>query len=329
MTLASPPTGEHSEENHAPILAVALSPDFARDRHCFAAGPAGLQRSNDGGKSWEQAMPFEAPYPVLAIALSPDYARDGQLFAGITGGVMRSWTHGEAWSMAAIGNPPATIVCLAVSPAFGQDSLVLAGSETDGVFRSADRGTTWQPWNFGLLDLQVLCLGLSPAFTRDETVFAGVSSGVFHSTNGGRAWRETAFPIQVAPVLCLAVSPAFERDGVLFAGTESAGLYRSPDRGRSWTPIGPDPTRGTVNAILLDAEFPVRPHLLVATENGLLLSRDGGESWTVWAEVKDVLALAIERGQLAGRKRVLAGLSSGGVRLISPISQKNSHAIRD
>lgn len=328
MTLAPPRTGELTAEIDGPVLSVALSPDFARDRKCFAASPAGLHSSGDGGKTWERAIPFEVPYPALTVALSPDYARDGQLFAGITGGVMRSWTYGQTWSMAAVGNPPATILCLAVSPAFSQDSVVFAGSETDGVFRSADRGTTWQPWKFGLMDLQVLCLGLSPAFARDESVFAGVSSGVFHSKNGGRAWRETAFPIEAAPVLCLALSPEFDRDGVLFAGTESAGLYRSADRGLTWTPIGPHPAQGTVNAILLDGGFATRPHLLIATDQGLFVSRDSGQSWMIWASAPDVLALAGEPGPAVAWQRVLAGLSGGGATWISPDSPEN-HRVLD
>ena len=36
------------------VVALAASPDFARDGSCFAATMAGLYRSHDAGRSWRR-----------------------------------------------------------------------------------------------------------------------------------------------------------------------------------------------------------------------------------------------------------------------------------
>ena len=148
--------------------------------------------------------------------------------------------------------------------------------------RSGDRGLHWEAWNFGLLDLNVLCLGISPDFANDETLFAGTDTGVFRSTNGGRAWREVEFPSDWAPVLSLALSPGYSGDGTLFAGTEVCGIFASRDGGSSWQRLGEERLTGAVNSILLGPEFPAKEDMLVLHEDALLVSRDGGGTWSEW-----------------------------------------------
>jgi photosystem II stability/assembly factor-like uncharacterized protein len=186
----------------------------------------------------------------------------------------------------------------------------------DGVFSSSNRGGHWVAWNFGLLDLNTICLAISPDFARDETLFVGVDSGIFRSTNGGRAWREVDFSPDLAPVLSLALSPAYAEDGILFAGTESQGLFRSEDRGRTWTRLGEDIVRGAVNAILLSAEFPEKADILVMLGDGLLLSRDGGQSWAEWgsdAEFGEGLTCVAAPQGVGPDAPLLVGLIDGGV----------------
>ena len=218
----------------------------------------------------------------MAIAISPDFASDRTVFAGVPGGILRSFDGGENWDVVQLPSPPPVVSALVISPDYVRDGILLAGTVEDGVFSTSNRGGHWVAWNFGLLDLNTICLAISPDFARDETLFVGVDSGIFRSTNGGRAWREVDFPLELAPVLSLALSPAYAEDGILFAGTESHGLYRSEDRGRTWTRLGEDIVRNAVNAILLSPEFPEKADVLVMLGDGLLLSRDGGQSWSEW-----------------------------------------------
>jgi photosystem II stability/assembly factor-like uncharacterized protein len=186
----------------------------------------------------------------------------------------------------------------------------------DGVFSSSNRGGHWVAWNFGLLDLNTICLAISPDFGRDETLFVGTDSGIFRSTNGGRAWREVDFALELAPVLSLALSPGYSEDGILFAGTESHGLHRSDDRGRSWVRVGATIIIEAVNAILLSPEFPEKADLLAVLSDGLLLSRDGGGSWSDWktgVEFDEGLASAAAPQGLDPAAPLLVGLVDGGV----------------
>jgi photosystem II stability/assembly factor-like uncharacterized protein len=299
--------------------ALATSPTFAQDGICFAARGSGLYRSEDGGLTWQPAyesLDLKAPLPTMAVAISPAFASDRTVFVGVPGGILRSFDGGENWDVVQLPSPPPVVSALVISPDYAHDGIVLAGTVEDGVFSTSNRGGNWVAWNFGLLDLNTICLAISPDFARDETLFVGTDSGIFRSTNGGRAWREVDFPLELAPVLSLALSPGYSQDGMLFAGTESHGLYRSEDRGRSWIRLGADRIIDTVNAILLSPAFPEKADILVMQAAGILLSRDGGGSWSDWETGVDVdvgLACAAAPHGLDPGAPFLVGLVDGGV----------------
>jgi len=313
-----------TEENRIEDVtyALATSPNFARDGICFAARGSGLYRSHDGGEAWQFAydgLNLEAPLATMAVVVSPYFESDGSVFAGVPGGVLRSYDGGTTWHVTTLPSPPPVVSALVISPDYARDGTLLAGTLEDGVFRSADRGRRWTAWNFGLLDLDVFCVAISPDFGRDETLFVGTETGIFRSTNGGRAWREVNFPIDLAPVISLALSPGYADDGVLFAGTESHGLFGSDDRGRTWSRLAEAAITGAVNAIVLSPQFPARPDLLVMLSDALLVSRDGGGTWSDWKP-----GLALEEGMasvaapqgLDPDAPLLIGLAEGGVLLL-------------
>jgi photosystem II stability/assembly factor-like uncharacterized protein len=299
--------------------AIATSPDFAQDGICFAARRSGLYRSNDGGDTWYfvyDTLSLETPLATLAVAVSPDFAGDKSVFAGVPGGVLRSFDAGESWRITPFPSPPPVVSSLVISPHYAHDGVLLAGTIEDGVFRSADRGSHWVAWNFGLLDLGVLCMVISADFARDETLFAGTETGLFCSTNGGRAWREVDFPTNLAPVLCMALSPDYAYDGTLFAGTESHGLYRSYDRGHSWSRLGEEILTDAVNAVTLAPRFPASSEVLVMLTDRLLWSGDGGISWSDWKADRIFdrgLASLVAPLGLGPDTPLLVGLAEGGV----------------
>ncbi|MEJ5198595.1 MAG: hypothetical protein WHX53_06700 [Anaerolineae bacterium] len=301
------------------VYALAASPAFDRDGICFAARGSGLYRSTDGGATWQLAyasLGLDEAVATPAVAISPDFPSDHTVFAGVAGAILRSYDGGQTWYVSSLPTPPPVVSCLAVSPDYVRDGVVFAGTMEDGVFRSSDRGDHWVRWNFGLLDLHVMALALSPAFAADETLFAGVESGIFRSTNGGRAWREVPFPTDLAPVLSLALSPGFKQDGFLLAGTEEHGLWCSHDAGRSWSRLGEGMIEGSVNAILLAADFPRTPMILVVTSEGVRVSSDAGKTWdevVVDLPADDsVVAVSAPLGLKPGAP-LLLGLSAGAV----------------
>lgn len=301
------------------VYALAASSGFARDGVCFAARGSGLYRSDDGGNTWQfayHALNLETPVPTMAVVVSPDFESDQSVFAGVPGGILRSYDGGKSWHAAELRSPPPIVSALVISPDYARDGTLLAATLEDGVFRSADRGRHWAAWNFGLLDLNVLCLVISTGFADDETLFVGTETGIFRSTNGGRAWREVDFPTDFAPVLSLALSPGCASDGVLFAGTESCGLLRSDDGGGTWARLGEKVTTDAVNAILLSPEFPAKTDILLLLSSTLLISRDGGESWSDWKAGVDLgqgAACVAAPFGLDIDAPLLVGLAEGGV----------------
>jgi hypothetical protein len=269
-------------------LVFALAAPAGPGGPCFAGRAAGLFRSDDSGRSWQDAYASLLAGQVLAtsaVALSPDFEHDRTVFAGVSGGVLRSTDGGRTWRSAIFPPPAPAVVALAVSSNYARDDTLFAGTAEDGIFISSDGGSTWTAWNFGLMDMNVLCLAISPDFARDETLFAGTTTGLFVSANGGRAWREVGLPVDLAVVLSLAISPDYALDRTVFAGTEEHGLLRSARRpghpGLDWERVDPgliDP----INAILLGPGFPARPDVLALHGSQLYFSYDGGGAFYPW-----------------------------------------------
>src|SRR5262245_13749574 len=140
------------------VYAMSATPDSTLS---LAAKQSGLQRSDDGGKSWHQVIltPGHDEQPsVTALALSKGIDDTLHLLAGVPGGVIISRDRGTNWMAAALASPPPFVTALALSPDYAQDGIAFAATLEDGVFRSDDWGETWQPWGFGLFDLSVLGL---------------------------------------------------------------------------------------------------------------------------------------------------------------------------
>ncbi len=306
------------------VYSLAISPNFAQDNLCFAASSLGLYRSEDGGQTWRSAydsLNLTMSLTTTAIAFSPDFTMDKSLFAAVPGHILRSTDGGHTWRASAIANPAPQTSALVVSPAFAFDGILLLGTLEDGVFRSTDRGEHWSSGNFGLLDLSVNCIAISPDFAKDETLFAGTQTGLFCSINGGRAWREVSMPTGFAPILSLTLSPLFDQDRTVFAGTDSLGLYRSDDRGLTWSAFGPMVGASPINQIVLSSDFRNQPEVLVVLPDGLLFSHDNGQTWTDWkanlAVENQFMCVAFPHGMIQNQP-FLVGQAEAGILPITP-----------
>jgi photosystem II stability/assembly factor-like uncharacterized protein len=287
-----------SESMDAPsreaVLAMAASPDFARDSLVFAATMAGLYRSGDGGQTWKRVEIVAQDLPLFSVAVSPAFAEDGLLFAGaVEGGLLRGVGGGTSWSLAHLGGRQSHCAALALSPEFRRDGIAFAGTMSDGIFQSRTRGESWEARNFGLLDLNVLALAISPGFVQDETLYAATPSGLFRSPNGARAWREVAAPSAEAPVQCMALAAPAAGPGTLFAGTDGAGVFRSDDRGATWQPSGATLAEACVNGLALSPDFARDRTVLALTDAELHVSRDAGMHWERCAVASEALCLAV------------------------------------
>jgi len=304
------------------IYDLASSPNFADSPLCFAAGNTGLLRSQDGGRTWSDALTslnLSEALPIASVVISPAFATDKTVIAGTSGGILRSGDGGDTWQIVEFPSPPPFITSLAISPNYERDGVIFAGTLEDGVFVSRDRGYLWNTWNFGLLVLNVLALAVSPAFAEDETIYAAVESGIFRSTNGGRAWREIPFDLDHAPVISLALSPQFAEDGVVMAGTEQHGLFKSENGGQAWEHLNSADIIGSVDAILLSSEFPFKPDLLALTGGEVLISNDGAATWRPWPgaiTIDEPLTAVLAPTGLDENAPLLGAIMNQGVKII-------------
>lgn len=248
----------------------------------YAARQSGLYRIGAGGEErnlYQSWLP-DQELPTLAIAADRDL-----LLAGINGGVARSQDGGASWAAQPFRAPAPLVTCLALSPGFEGDGCALAGTFEDGIFRSTDGGETWRAVNHGLFDHSVYALALSPGFATDGIAYVGAGSGIYRSDNGGTLWWDLTMPAGDETVLSLALT----EDGELYAGCEAHGLLRSNDAGESWEALLE--TDGAVNGVALARDGAI----IAQVDDGVLLSRDEGASWSkLAAENVDCMALDAE-----------------------------------
>jgi photosystem II stability/assembly factor-like uncharacterized protein len=155
----------------------------------------------------------------------------------------------------------------------------------DGIIRADEVGDGWKAERL-LSTSGAQCLAVDPA--DPDVVYAGLrTGGVRRSVDGGQGWADCRLP--EPGVFSLAVSAA---DGADYAGTEPSRLFRSDDRGESWSeleallelPSRPNwsfPPRPWTSHVRWIAPSPHDADLLlVGIElGGLMRSPDGGQSW--------------------------------------------------
>jgi photosystem II stability/assembly factor-like uncharacterized protein len=129
---------------------------------------------------------------------------------------------------------------------------------------------------------------VAPSPVDGQRIWAGTDDGLIHVTaDGGRTWTDVTPPaLRDRPWSKVSLIDASPFDaGTAYAAINTFRLddlrphiYRTRDRGRSWTEITTGiPDGGIVNTV---REDPVRPGLLFAgTERAVYVSFDDGESW--------------------------------------------------
>lgn len=298
------------------VLDVVVDPELT-DTIYIAAASGGVWRSNDAGRTFEQAWPIELPQAIGALAIDSQ----GVLYAGTgeTGpgggsmtyggnGVYRSTDRGETWEHLGLDGT-SRIGRIAIDPTDDATVLVAASgnlfrdSEERGLYRSTDAGRSWElvlpgeNLSTGAADVaidtedpdHILATMWDHRREPDIRRYNGVGSGLFVSRDGGDTWsRVPGFgPNRALGRIGVAFAPS-DPDVVYTTASGESGLYagafKSIDGGRSWIPIAHE---GVVannfvfgwwfGRIYVDPEDP--DHVF---QHGLYLaeSEDGGITWT-------------------------------------------------
>jgi ligand-binding sensor domain-containing protein len=226
-------------------------------------GSHGLYRRLDCALPWQQLPRFtdRSVYALLATG-------NGRVYAAIYGdGIFASTDQGNTWQEASNGLANRYVYALTSHPS-DPEKLYAA---SDRVYKSTDAGGAWIPTGNGLTSTEINCLTI--VTDAPQVILAGTSDkGIFRSTNGGDSWQQSNSGLSSMVVWSLAVSHTDSR--VLFAGT-NGGVFRSDDRGASWTYAGLGKT------YCLTAHPDTRRTIYAGTDgSGVFISKDDGLSWT-------------------------------------------------
>jgi photosystem II stability/assembly factor-like uncharacterized protein len=216
------------------IFAIDIDP---RDpNHIIASACSGIYESDNAGNSWAkvQGIPSQSRR-TRAIVQHPSIP--GLVFAGTTEGFWRSDRGGKADSWMVTTSRQLEINSIAIHPSRPQ--TVYIGTNNYGVMVSNDGGKNFLPTNGGYSGRfanVILADREMPNRIYASTINTTTGGGfLFVSNDNGETWRPSmrSMPNRLITYAILQDS----RDAnLIYLGT-NLGVYRSIDRGASWSPV--------------------------------------------------------------------------------------------
>jgi photosystem II stability/assembly factor-like uncharacterized protein len=273
----------------------------------------GIYRSADAGKTWTHlALRDGQQIPALAV----DPANPNRLFAAVLGhpygrnterGIFRSQDGGETWEKVLYKDENTGGSDVAIDP---KDPRIVYASMWDarlgpwedknsyedthgGLFKSTDGGSTWKQLTNGLpkdlVQINVAIAASDPnriyatLSTKEEGAYAsGKGLAVYRSDDGGMNWRKItddprpAMKIGGGDLPVPRVDP--QNPDVVYS--TSIVTCKSIDGGKSWISLRGAPGGDDYQNLWINPRNP--EILLLVSDQGAVVSVNGGESWSSW-----------------------------------------------
>lgn len=305
------------------IVAGACALAFAASA-LAAPAPAGAARTDSKLKTATFAgLKFRSIGPAVNSGRISDLAvhpKDKSTWYVATsyGGVWKTTNAGTTFSPIFDEQGTSSIGCVTLDPrdplvvwvGTGENNSQRAVGWGDGVYRSPDGGKTWE--NVGLKASEHI--GSVIVDPRDSKVVyvaaqgplwaSGGDRGVYRTLDGGRTWKrvlhvddwtganEVRFDPRDPDVLFATTYQRHRKVWALIDGGPGSGIWKSTDRGETWTRMKNGLPKGDMGRIGIVLP-PLEPGAIVATveaapdEKGTYRSDDGGVNWT---KLNDVTA---------------------------------------
>jgi len=259
----------------------------------------GMYKSTDAGKTWKHIGLADTsqisrvrihprnPDLVYVAALGHIYGQNQER------GVFRTEDGGETWKKILFRSDKAGAIDLILDPlnpriiyaaiweACRTPYSLTSGGPGSGLFKSTDGGDTWKEIsrNKGLPKGMLGKIGVTVSAAKPDRVWAiieAMDGGVFCSDDGGETWsrmnNERRLRQRAWYYSRIYADPK-DAETVYVLNT---GLYRSVDRGKTYTSIRVP--HGDNHDLWIDPENPKR--MINGNDGGANVSYNGGVSWT-------------------------------------------------
>ena len=289
---------------------MSIMIDQSDASHVFASACSGIYHSPDGGANWTKfkGIPKDSRRTVHILQ---DPKRPMTVYAATTEGLWKTSDDGATWRM--ITPVSWSILSMVIDPE-NSDRLIL-GTERLGIQVSGDGGQTYRASNQGFSHRRIVDAAVDPQHPeRALVVLTSNFEPLLETNDAGRTWTPLATGLKSGPPRHIFASP----DG-WFAAPGPGGLLRYDASKSSWVAVNqvtersvptqarraasvkkvsaqstknsaskaaansaaPAVTKSTVpfHAKVNDMAFG-RDAWYAATEDGLLVSRDRGLSWS-------------------------------------------------
>jgi photosystem II stability/assembly factor-like uncharacterized protein len=220
------------------IMGICISP--ASPNLVFMNGCSGIYRSVNAGDKWFKipGIPFSARR-TYALLTHPD--NPNIIFAGTSEGLWRTKDGGKRWML--LTSKTVVIRAIVVHP--DKPSRVLIATDDFGVRISQNLGDDFVDANTGFFHRHILAI--EPDVVERGRILASVfhdgnAGSVFASADGGENWMPSSRGLGPRDVFAFYQIP--DNPNVVYAGTNN-GVFRSNDRGTSWSFVGLESTKST------------------------------------------------------------------------------------
>lgn len=266
---------------------------------------------------WREVGPYRGGRSA-AVAGIPSQQQT-YYFGATGGGVWKTGNGGGSWENVSDGYFGGSIGAVAVSSWDPNVVYVGGGEKTvrgnvspgDGMWKSTDAGDTWR--RIGLQDSQHISrIRIHPQ--DDDLVYAAVMGhlfgpneerGVYRSRDGGANWERVLYVNDEVGAVDLEMDPTNPR--ILYAsfwrvlrtpyslesGGPGSSIWKSVDGGDTWTELTgndglPQGTIGISGIAVSPTNNKNVYAIIEAEDGGVFRSRDGGESWALVNEDRNL-----------------------------------------
>ena len=207
---------------------------------------------------------------VTSIAVDP--ASPNTVYAAtIGGGVFKSTDGAANWSRINSGLADTNISALAIARSNSQ--TLYAGSKYGTIYKSANGGSTWNQVRSDAKQVYIWTIAIDP--NNPNTVYVGTGgSRIYITFDGGQSWVNSSNPL-LQHVRAIAIDPT--NTNRIYAGTHT--LFRSTDRGLTWSSVQIRPGSIDITSIVLDPRDS-RVIYVGSRRGDIYISTDSGAHWS-------------------------------------------------